>query len=182
MNAHIDVTDVILETERLILRPWTMNDLDDFYEYASQSGVGEMAGWKAHESIDESRKILTMFMKEKKTFAIEYKDNHKVIGSLGIEVDRLKDDPEYQSLYGREIGYVLNKDYWGAGLMPEAVQCVIQYCFKQLHYVYLLCGYYNKNNKSRRVNEKCGFQFLKEVDFHTRMGTVEPGKLNIIKK
>ena len=39
MNAHIDVTDVILETERLILRPWTMNDLDDFYEYASQSGV-----------------------------------------------------------------------------------------------------------------------------------------------
>ena len=66
MNAHIDVTDVILETERLILRPWTMNDLDDFYEYASQSGVGEMAGWKAHESIDESRKILTMFMKEKK--------------------------------------------------------------------------------------------------------------------
>ena len=91
------------------------------------TGVGEMAGWKAHESIDESRKILTMFMKEKKTFAIEYKDNHKVIGSLGIEVDRLKDDPEYQSLYGREIGYVLNKDYWGAGLMPEAVQCVIQY-------------------------------------------------------
>jgi len=66
--------------------------------------------------------------------------------------------------------------------MPEAVQCVIQYCFKQLHYDYLLCGYYNKNNKSRRVNEKCGFQFLKEVDFHTRMGTVEPGKLNIIKK
>ena len=52
MNAHIDVTDVILETERLILRPWTMNDLDDFYEYASQSGFVEMAGWKAHESID----------------------------------------------------------------------------------------------------------------------------------
>ena len=101
MNAHIDVTDVILETERLILRPWTMNDLDDFYEYASQSGVGEMAGWKAHESIDESREILTMFMKEKKTFAIEYKNNHKVLGRIRIEVDRLKDDEEYLAYYER---------------------------------------------------------------------------------
>ena len=111
MNAHIDVTNVILETERLILRPWTMADLDDFYEYASQSGVGEMAGWQMHKSIDESRKILATFINEKKTFAIVYKTHHKVIGSIGIEEDRLKDDPMYQSLYGREIGYVLNKDY-----------------------------------------------------------------------
>lgn len=182
MNAQIDVTRVFLETERLILRPWRLDDLDDFYEYASQPGVGEMAGWQAHASQEESLKILKTFIHEKKTLVIEYKANHKAIGSVGIEEDRLKDDPEFQSLYGREIGYVLNKDYWGLGIMPEAVQCVIDYCFHQLHYDYLLCGYFYKNARSQRVNEKCGFQFLKEIDFHTRMATIEPGVLNILRK
>ena len=48
MNAKIDISNVILKTNRLILRPWRLEDLDDFYEYASVEGVGEMAGWKHH--------------------------------------------------------------------------------------------------------------------------------------
>ena len=43
---------------------------------------------------------------------------------------------------GREIGYVLSKDYWGKGLMPEAVNVVITYCFKVLKFDFLLCGYF----------------------------------------
>lgn len=46
MNAQIDIHNVILKTERLTLRPWQLSDLDDFYEYASVDGVGQMAGWK----------------------------------------------------------------------------------------------------------------------------------------
>ena len=49
MNAAVDISNVILETERLILRPWKLEDLEDFYEYASVDGVGEMAGWPHHE-------------------------------------------------------------------------------------------------------------------------------------
>lgn len=66
MNAPIDVTDIRIETERLILRPWQDSDLDDFYAYASVEGVGEMAGWSHHTSKEESRKILTMFQEEKR--------------------------------------------------------------------------------------------------------------------
>ena len=54
MNADFRINGKIIETERLILRPFTQADLGDFYEYASVEGVGEMAGWKHHESIDES--------------------------------------------------------------------------------------------------------------------------------
>ena len=67
----------------MILRPFNINDLEDFYEYASVDGVGQMAGWEPHKSKDESLEILNRFIEGKKTFALEY--NGKVIGSLGIE-------------------------------------------------------------------------------------------------
>ena len=55
MNADIDLSNVVLKTERLILRPWKETDLDDFYEYASVDGVGVMAGWNRHTSIRKSK-------------------------------------------------------------------------------------------------------------------------------
>ena len=83
-------------------------------------------------------------------------------------------------MQGREIGYVVSKDYWGRGLMPEAVKAVIDYCFSVLGFDYLLCGHFNWNNQSRRVIEKCGFQFLKEVPHETRLGTTEQVRLYIL--
>ena len=85
MNAPVDVTAVRIETERLILRAWRETDLADFYEYARVEGVGEMAGWNHHQSMEESRRILDSFISGKKTFALEWKENGKVIGSLGLE-------------------------------------------------------------------------------------------------
>lgn len=176
MNAPIDVTNIRIETERLILRPWRETDAQDFYEYASVPGVGEMAGWAHHESMEKSRQILNLFIQEKKTFALELKENGKVIGSLGLEeADRA--DPELKEKQGREVGYVISKDYWGRGLMPEAVKAVIAYCFETLHYDFLTCGHFLWNSQSRRVIEKCGFRFLKEVPFETRMGTQETERL-----
>ena len=54
MNAEIDITCVVLKTSRLLLRPWKMSDLDDFYEYAKVDGVGQMAGWLPHKNKEES--------------------------------------------------------------------------------------------------------------------------------
>lgn len=88
-----------------------------------------------------------------------------MIGSVGIE-DR--DDGLEES--GRELGYVLSKDYWGRGLMPEAVAAVICWCFEELHYDFLLCGHYSTNQQSRRVIEKTGFQFLRDYDETNRVG------------
>ena len=112
MNAVVDLTNVILETERLMLRAWKENDLEDFYEYAKVDGVGQMAGWNPHASIQESKMILDMFINEKKTFALELKEKQKVIGSLGLEELSISLNEEYDNLRGREVGYVLSKDYW----------------------------------------------------------------------
>ncbi|MGN0999129.1 MAG: GNAT family N-acetyltransferase [Faecousia sp.] len=171
MNAPIDVTNIRIETERLILRPWRLEDLDDFFEYARVDGVGQMAGWQPHENREKSLQILQFFIQEKKTFALELKENHKVIGSLGLE----KLDPEAaaEEKVGREVGYVLSKDYWGRGLMPEAVRAIVAYCFDMLQYDFMVCGHFAWNNQSRRVIEKSGFTFWKEVKHETRYGTVE---------
>ena len=181
MNANFDITGIELETERLILREWTLEDLDDFFEYAKNPDVGPRAGWLPHENKEKSLEILNKFIAEKKTFAIVYKENNKVIGSLGVErygsEDKLSEFFDYQ---GREIGYVLGKDYWGKGLMPEAVQAVIDYCFNELNYDFLLCGYFDFNNQSRRVQEKCGFKPYRKLNFETRMGKVEPGVLSLL--
>lgn len=173
MLAPIDVTNIRLETPRLILRPWKATDLDDFYEYARVDGVGQMAGWEPHRSPEESQKILHSFIQHKKTLALELKQTGKVIGSLGLE----EREEDVSDLYGREIGYVLSKDYWGQGLMPEAVKAVIGYCFDTLQYDWLTCSHFVHNTQSRRVIEKCGFVFQKEFDFTTRTGKVEPARL-----
>lgn len=179
MNAPIDVTNVRIETPRLILRSWKEEDLHDLYEYASVEGVGEKAGWNHHQSLDESGRILAFFIKGKKTFAIEYKENGKVIGSVGVE-PRHEDSELPDELQGREIGYVLSKDYWGRGLMPEAVKAVMEYCFQKLDYDYLTCGHFNHNDRSRRVVEKCGFRYLKPSATETASGIVEPGKMYVM--
>lgn len=179
MIAPVDVTNIRIETQRLILRAWKETDLEDFYEYASVDGVGQRCGWLPHESMEESKMILNLFIAEKKTFALELKENRKVIGSIGLEV-RDADLEIDENLMGREIGYVLNKDYWGRGLMPEAVTAVIDYCFRELDFDWLTCGHFLWNDQSRRVVEKCGFRFVKEVIHHTRFGTEEPTKLYIL--
>ncbi len=158
MNAAVDLKNVCLETDRLVLREWKETDLNDFFEYASVDGVGQMAGWQPHKSLEESASILKMFIEGRKTFAVVLKENNKAIGSVGIEKLSTEIDG-YENLVGREIGYVLSKDYWGQGIMPEAVKEVINYCFDVLHCDYLLCSCSPVNKQSARVMEKCGFRF-----------------------
>lgn len=179
MIAPVDVTNVRIETDRLILRGWRESDLEDFFEYASVDGVGQLCGWMPHKDIEESRRILAVFIDEKKTLAVELKENSKVIGSIGLE-SRDADLGIPERLMGREIGYVLNKDYWGRGLMPEAVKAVIDYCFDVLDFDWLTCGHFLWNDQSRRVVEKCDFRFIKEVVHQTRFDTEELTKLYVL--
>ena len=178
MNVDIDISNVVLTTKRLVLRPWRYDDLIDFYEYAKVDGVGQMAGWLPHESIDQTKEILDHFIQEKKTFAIEY--HGKVIGSLGIETYDETKYPDFKYQKAREIGYVLSKAYWGQGLMPEAVKRVIQYLFEQVHLDLIFCGHFVSNRQSARVQQKCGFHHYKNDLYTTRMGTVEDHIQNLI--
>lgn len=178
MNQAIDISGIILNTERLVLRPWKESDLEDLFEYASVDGVGQMAGWPPHKSIEESRKRLDRFISNKKTFALEYQG--KVIGSCGLVDYNEKHYPELALLKGREIGYVLSKEYWGQGLMPEAVKAVIQYLFEIENLDFILAGHFERNRQSARVIQKCGFEYVKTIPYETQCGTSETSIENIL--
>jgi RimJ/RimL family protein N-acetyltransferase/ubiquinone/menaquinone biosynthesis C-methylase UbiE len=168
MDIRIDTSNIVIETERLLLRPFMESDLADFYAYASVPGVGEMAGWPHHESIDTSERILQSFISEGEVLAIYHKADSKVIGSLGLHYSWANEDEKYKHLKVKEIGYVLARDYWGQGIMPEAVSAVITYGFNTLGVEAFTCGHFSENSQSRRVIEKCGFRFVKQGEFYAK--------------
>jgi len=182
MNAEINISNVILETDRLILRTWELKDLDDFFEYASVEGVGEKAGWEHHKSKDKSLEILKMFIEEKKVFAIVLKENQKVIGSIGIEELSEELDKDLDNLLGRELGYVLNKDYWNKGIMKEAVSKVVDYCFNTLKLNFLMASYFNYNIASKRVLENLNFKFYKDIIIETRYNNIKEKSILMLLK
>ncbi len=180
MNKNIDITGIELHTKRLMLRPWSMNDLDDFFAYASIDGVGQMAGWFPHQNIEESKKILKMFIDGKKTFAIVL--DGRAVGSIGIEEYDEKEFPEFAQEKVREIGFVLAKEYWGRGLMPEAAEEVIRWLFEEVQLDRILCGHFLNNQQSKRVQMKCGFVPYRVISYQTRMGTAEQTMMSFLTK
>ena len=64
--------------------------------------------------------------------------------------------------------------------MPEAVHAVIKYCFNTLDFDFLTCGHFLRNDRSRRVVEKCGFVYFGESRYETRYDTVETSRNYIL--
>lgn len=161
LSAHPNKKPI--ETNRLILRCWADEDASDLYEYAQSKLVGPRAGWLPHKSIEESREVIQHFVKEEDVYAITLKTTGKVIGSIGIH-DKSPDET-IKHKKQREVGYVLNPDFWGQGYMPEAVEAVKRHCFETLKVDILWCGHFVGNSQSKRVIEKTGFayQFTKDT-------------------
>ena len=160
------------------MRPWRGDDLEDLFAYASVDGVGQMAGWPPHESIEVSRGILRRFIEGKKTFALEYQG--RVVGSLGAERYDEVLFPELADLRCREIGYVLARDCWGRGLMPEAVGAAVRWLFTDVRLDAILCGHALANAQSARVQEKCGFRNYRLGHYHSQLGDTVESKFNIL--
>ena len=169
MDFPLDLTNITIETDRLLLRAFTEGDLDDFYAYARVPGVGEMAGWPHHTSIETTKAILQSFLENKDVFAIVHKADNKVIGSFGLHGAWINRETAYQHLKAKNIGYVLSKEYWGQGLMPEAVGAVLKYGFSTLGMDAFSIEHFIENPQSGRVIEKCGFTFVKEGTYHAKL-------------
>ncbi|NTV91476.1 MAG: GNAT family N-acetyltransferase [Clostridiales bacterium] len=143
-----------LETDRLILRPWQISDIEDFYEYAKNPNVGPAAGWEPHKDILTTGHILQQFLNKDEVWALVYKENGRVIGSLGVH-----NDDKRKGVRARMVGYALSEEYWGRGIMTEAVKEVIRYMFENAGFDVLSCYHYPFNDRSRRVIEKSGFRY-----------------------
>ena len=143
-----------LETERLILRPWTEADAEECYKYAQDPRVGPMAGWPVHTGVENSREVIRNVLAVPETYAIVLKETGLPVGSIGLHKNDLASREDE-----RELGYWIGVPYWGRGLVPEAAREMLRHAFEDLGLARVWCAYYGGNVKSKRVQEKLGFKY-----------------------
>ena len=146
----------MIETERLILRPWREDDAEALYKYASDPDIGPPAGWPPHTSVENSRDIIRTVFSAPETYAVCLKDDSP-IGSIGLKLNGSTDMTDRDDEC--ELGYWIGKPFWGQGMIPEASRALLRHAFENLGMRAVWCGYYEGNEKSKRVQEKLGFVY-----------------------
>lgn len=146
-----------IETDRFILRRFTMDDADDMYfGWASDPEVTKYLTWPAHGNIEVTKQVLADWVRKYEygryfNWAIEWKETGKAIGN--ISVNTLK-----ESVEAATIGYCLSRAYWGRSIMPEALRAVIGYLQDQVGLRRVAACHDRNNPKSGRVMAKAGMQ------------------------
>lgn len=146
-----------LETERLLLRPIRVSDAEDMFAYARDPEVTRYLLWHPHPNIEHTRSYLE-YLAGRYRLGMHYewgvilKEESRMIGTCGF----VSIDCTHRKA---EIGYVLNPQYRGLGLMPEAVQRVLAFGFDMLSLHRIEARYMVGNNASRHVMEKVGMHF-----------------------
>jgi len=144
-----------IETRRLILRPWRVEDAPDLFKYASDPEVGPRAGWPPHQSVEESLEIIRTVFSWEGMWAVELKENHEVIGCVGyLPASASNLDISEEEC---EVGYWIARPYWGIGICTEAMRAVVNYCFNVIGFTTLWGDYFPENPASGKVMANCGF-------------------------
>ncbi len=138
-----------IESTRLILRPFSIKDVEDVFLYASDEIVTKYLTWPPHTDISQTKKIVKEFFMDKPgVFAIELKSERKCIGCIELRIYTEHDKASF--------GYVLNRKYWNKGYMTEALKRIIDFAFSKLGLNRIEATHYVGNEGSGRVMQKCG--------------------------
>lgn len=149
----------ILETERLILRPLTMEDKPAIYKWASDPEVTKFMLYSQYRTPDDADIWLeNLYTQEKQLdYGFVWKETGELIGSGGLI---FKPEEDCWS-----VGYNLRHDMWGKGIVPEACKKIIEYA-RANYGVKCIRGCFAKDNqKSGRVMEKLGMHYLKDCEY-----------------
>ena len=147
----------VIETERLILRAMSARDSADMFDYSSRGELTKYLLWSPHNTVSYTREYLSYVEKRYKVgdfydWAVIWKNTDKMIGTCGFT----RFNTEANSA---EVGYVINPEFWGIGVAPEAVRAVMRFGFRELNLHRLEARYMVGNQRSRRVMEKVGMNF-----------------------
>ena len=145
-----------IETERLILRPFKIEDAKDIFAYASDGENTRYMMFERHKSVDDALTFINSELKNYEKgncydYAFVLKETGGVIGSGGSMAVNIP--------HSAEIGYIINKKYWCRGLVPEAMSALVDYFTKELKIKRIEGKHFVGNDKSGRVMEKLGMQY-----------------------
>ncbi|HEX8735010.1 MAG TPA: GNAT family N-acetyltransferase [Pyrinomonadaceae bacterium] len=145
----------ILETERFILRDWSLEDAAEMFEICRDAEVMRYIGTgKPYKTVDEAEKFLQWAVAYQKEngfcrWAVVEKASGKIVGSCGFAYPH--GTPEV------ELGYLFGRDVWGKGFATEAARAALDYGFEKLGFREIIAITDLENTASQRVLEKIGF-------------------------
>ncbi len=157
---------VSLETERLILRRFTLDDAQQAFDnWMSREKVTRYMTWQPYQNVEDVKGYIqyvigTYEKPDAYYWAIEEKNSGQVIGSISVIWLN-------EAVESAEVGYCLSDDFWGKGMMPEALNAVIRYLFDAVGLNRIQAGHDANNPNSGRVMEKCGMRYegtLRQAD------------------
>lgn len=150
-----------LQTERLRLRPWAIEDAPAAYELARDPEIGPLCGWPPHESVEQSQMIIQNVLNKPWDYCVVRKSDGQLIGCISLlDAPRWKIEDGSRQM---EIGFWIGRPYWGEGYVTEAAAALITYGFQTLGLDRIWCGALKNNVQSRRAQEKLGFQYFLTV-------------------
>jgi len=157
----IDQNAKVLETERLMLRRLTMDDLDDLFALYHSPDVRKYysEGIPSYAETKQELEWMVNTFYAKYGFgmwATIYKETGKFIGRCGLTPMDIEGQEEI------EVGYMLAKEYWGQGLATEAAKAILKYGFDQVGLARLICVVNPDNQASSKVALKIGMTL--EID------------------
>lgn len=148
----------ILKTDRLLLRPFRTEDAQAMFDnWAKDPEVTRFLSWPAYESVDTAHTILADWTQQYNNpefyqWAIVLKDLGQPIGSISVVNSDNRVDMA-------EIGYCIGKNWWGRGIMPEAMKAVMKYLFEEVGMQRIEAGHDPNNPASGAVIRKCGLKY-----------------------
>jgi ribosomal-protein-alanine N-acetyltransferase len=145
------------ETQRPILRRIREIDYIDMYEYSADADVTRYLVWHPHKTLDETKSYAKDLQKRYDTgkffdWGVVFKEDGKLIGTCGLTTVNVNKN-------SCEVGYVLAKKYWGMGLIPEALELVMDFAFTYLEFDRIEARFFEGNANSLRVMQKMGMVF-----------------------
>lgn len=141
-----------IETERLLLRPLTQADAPDVFEWVGDPVVNRYMPYPLYQNVGQVEAWIRQIRPEDCEFGFVLKSTGKMIGAGSIG---LNDDQKY------ELGYNINRAYWGQGYATEAAKGMIRWAYEQLGAREFAAAHVTANAASGNVLRKCGFQFEK---------------------
>ena len=142
-----------IRTDRLILRPLTVEDAADVFEWVGDPVVNRYMPYPVYETVEQARDWIRSIRPGQHEFGFELKETGKVIGAGSVHLN-----PE-ESAY--ELGYNLNRAFWGRGYATEAARAMIRWAHDVLGVHDFVASHATANAASGRVILKCGFSFVK---------------------
>jgi len=144
---------VMIETKRLVLRRFVPSDAEPMFKnWANDERVTGFLTWTPHGELENTKALLEMWesaYKDPENYNWCITLDGEPIGSIGVVNIGSRNE-------NCEIGYCLSHDFWGLGIMPEALEGVINHLFAHVGFHRITAKHAVKNAKSGRVMQKCG--------------------------